>query len=59
MIKRLAASPLARISLGLVLLTTSILLVGDIFFRLGDQSSQVVLQARKHLCESLAVQFSV
>lgn len=59
MIKRLMASPLARISLGLVLLTTSILLVGDIFFRLGDQSSQAILEARKQLCESLAVQFSV
>lgn len=59
MIKRLARSPLARISLGLVLLTTSILLIGDIFFRLGDQSSHAILDARKQLCESLAVQFSV
>lgn len=56
---RLIVSPLARISLGLVLLTTSILLIGDIFFRLGDQSSQAILEARKQLCESLAVQFSV
>ena len=59
MIKRLITSPLARISFGLVLLTTSILLIGDIFFRLGDQSSRAILDARKQLCESLAVQFSV
>ncbi len=59
MIKRLAKSPLTRISLGLVLLTISILLVGDIFFRLGDQSARAILDARKQLCESLAVQFSV
>ncbi len=57
--KRLLTSPLARISFGLVLLTTSILLIGDIFFRLGDQSSRAILDARKQLCESLAVQFSV
>jgi len=59
MIKRLNASPITRISIGLVLLTVSILLIGDIFFRLGDQSAQAVLNARKQLCESLAVQFSV
>jgi len=58
-ISRIAKSPLTRISFGLVLLTLSILLVGDIFFRLGDQSARVVLEARKQLCESLAVQFSV
>lgn len=59
MIRQLAKSPLARISFGLVLLTLSILLIGDIFFRLGDQSARAVLDARKQLCESLAVQFSV
>ena len=59
MIKRLAKSPLARISFSLVLLTVSILLIGDIFFRFGDQSSRAILDARKQLCESLAVQFSV
>jgi PAS domain-containing protein len=58
-IKRVLTSPLARISLGLVLLTTSILLIGDIFFRLGDQGSRAILDARRQLCESLAVQFSV
>ncbi len=52
-------SPITRISIGLVLLTVSILLIGDIFFRLGDQSAQAILDARKQLCESLAVQFSV
>ena len=56
---RFNASPIVRISIGLVLLTVSILLIGDIFFRLGDQSSRAILDARKQLCESLAVQFSV
>ncbi len=59
MIRHLAKSPIVRISFGLVLLTISILLIGDIFFRVGDQSSLATLSARKQLCESLAVQFSV
>jgi diguanylate cyclase (GGDEF)-like protein/PAS domain S-box-containing protein len=59
MIKRWLRSPIVRISLGLMLLTVSILLIGDLFFRMGDQSTRAVLVARKQLCESLAVQFSV
>jgi len=58
-IRLLKGSPITRISIGLVLLTVSILLIGDIFFRFGDQSAQAILDARKQLCESLAVQFSV
>lgn len=59
MLNRLNVSPIVRISLGLVLLTISIMLIGDIFLRIGDKSNQAVLDARKQLCESLAVQFSV
>ena len=58
MFKRILQSPLTRISLGLVLMTTSLLLVADIFFRLGDEDAKTIMEARKKLCESFAVQFS-
>jgi diguanylate cyclase (GGDEF)-like protein/PAS domain S-box-containing protein len=51
-------SPLSRISFGLVFLTLSILLTGDVFFEITAERSGPVLQARKKICEALAVQFS-
>jgi diguanylate cyclase (GGDEF)-like protein/PAS domain S-box-containing protein len=51
-------SPLSRISFGLVFLTLSILLTGDVFFGITAERSGPVLQARKKICEALAVQFS-
>jgi len=51
-------SPLSRISFGLVFLTLSILLTGDIFFQITTDRDGPVLQARKKICEALAVQFS-
>lgn len=50
--------PITRISIGLVLLTVSILLGSDLLGLIPDRSS-VVLTERIRLCESLAVQFSV
>ncbi len=50
-------SPQFRISFGLVLLTISILLVGDLF-GLVPNRADALLDARKKVCESLAVLFS-
>lgn len=47
-----------RISLGLVLVTTSILLAANAIGLIPDRS-QAVLDARKQLCESLAVLWAV
>ena len=51
-------SPLIRISLGLVLVTVSVLITGDLLFQLGDTRSTAVLEARKLLSESLAIQLA-
>ena len=50
-------SPTVRISLGMMLLTVSILLLGDLFGLLPNQRESI-LDARKKISESLAVQFS-
>lgn len=50
--------PTMRISLGLVLVTTSILLAANAIGLVPDRS-QTVLDARKQLCESLAVLWAV
>ncbi len=50
-------SPAIRISIGLVLLTVSLLLVGDLIGLVPDRSD-TVLAARKNLAESLVLQFS-
>ena len=50
-------SPLVRISLGLVLLTISILLVSDMLGLLPSRN-EGLLDGRKKVCESLAVLFS-
>lgn len=50
--------PAMRISFALVLLTVSLLLVGDLFgFTPSEREAE--LKARKMLCESLAIQFSI
>jgi len=51
-------SPAVRISLSLVLLTTSVLLLGDMLGLVPDPS-ETILEARKKFCESLAVQVSL
>jgi diguanylate cyclase (GGDEF)-like protein/PAS domain S-box-containing protein len=50
-------SPILRISLGLVLMTMSFLLIGDLFGLLPN-SDHIKMDARKKFCESIAVQFS-
>jgi diguanylate cyclase (GGDEF)-like protein/PAS domain S-box-containing protein len=50
-------SPAVRISLGLVVVTSCILLVGDLA-GLTPGRSTAVLEARKQLCEALAVQYA-
>ena len=50
--------PTTRLSLGLVALTLSVLLMGELLGIVPDKS-QVTLEARKNLSEILAVQFSL
>ena len=50
--------PSIRISIGLMALTISILLVGELLGFVPDKS-QVTLDARKKLSETLAVQFAL
>jgi diguanylate cyclase (GGDEF)-like protein/PAS domain S-box-containing protein len=51
-------SPAARISVGLVLLTTCILLAGDVI-GLTPGRHEALLGARKRFCETLAIQFAL
>ncbi len=51
-------SPIARISFSLIFLTLSLMLTGDIFFSVTEKETAPILQARKNICEALAVQFS-
>ncbi len=50
-------TPAARISLGIMALTVSLLLVAD-FIGIAPNRDEVAFEARKDLCESLALQFS-
>ena len=50
-------SPVLRLVLGLVMLTVSLLLIGDLIGLMPDQR-QAELEARKAIAESLAVQVS-
>ncbi len=50
-------TPLVRISLALMLITTTVLLTGELI-GLTPNEAQRTLDARKTLCESMAVQFS-
>ncbi|MCB1745209.1 MAG: PAS domain-containing protein, partial [Gammaproteobacteria bacterium] len=51
-------SPVARISVGIAMLTLSLLLVADAMFGLSTEGIRPQLTARKHLAETLAVQYS-
>ena len=51
-------TPLVKISISLVMLTLSLALAGDMIFRLGSESHEPALNARKKICETLAVQIS-
>jgi len=55
---RISASPFVRISLGLVSVTICMVLVGDIVVGLTSDERKAVLDQRKKICETLAVQFS-
>lgn len=55
--KFIKPTPTIRVSLGLVFLTVSIMFTGELIGIMPD-STDVSLDARKKLCESLAVQFS-
>ncbi len=50
--------PATRISIGLVLLTVGVLLIGDMV-GLAPDGSQAALQGRQRLCESIAVQLTL
>ena len=54
---QLLKSPASRLSIGLVLLTLSLILFGDIL-GLVPSEAEATLQARKKICETLAVQLS-
>lgn len=56
MISRL--SPLASLSLGLVALTVSVMLMGDLLVDLTPEQNKEALEYRRILSESLAVQYS-
>lgn len=51
-------SPIVRITFGLVLLTTSILLAGNLLGLMPD-TTRATLQARQQFCETLAVQLTL
>jgi len=51
-------TPVTRITIGLVLLTTSILLAGNLI-GLTPDTHQASLEARQRFCESLAVQLTL
>jgi len=55
---KLRLHPTTRLSIGLVALTISILIMGELLGIVPDKS-QVVLDARKSLSETLAVQFAL
>lgn len=54
---RFLLSPALRISLGLVLLTISLLMAADLFGLAPDRTG-AILESRKKTCEALAIQFS-
>ena len=56
--KKPAISPAIRLSVGLVLFSLSVLLIADLF-GLIPKKTEIILDARKKVCESVAVQLSV
>ena len=57
-LKRFNVNPFIRISLGLVSLTVCLILVGDLLLGLTSDERKALLDQRKKICETLAVQFS-
>ena len=51
-------SPILRVSLGIAMLTVTLLLIADVIFGLSTEAMRPHLAARKHLAETLAVQYS-
>lgn len=51
-------SPILRVSLGIAMLTVTLLLMADVIFGLSTEAMRPHLTARKHLAETLAVQYS-
>ncbi len=56
--KKPSISPFVRMSLGLVALTLCMVLVGDMMLGLTSDERRALLDQRKKICETLAVQFS-
>lgn len=56
--KKLNINPFVRMSLGLVCLTLCMVLVGDMVLGLTSDERRSLLDQRKKICETLAVQFS-
>ncbi len=56
--KRPSINPFVRMSLGLVALTLAMVLVGDMVLGLTSDERRALLDQRKKICETLAVQFS-
>ena len=56
--KRPSINPFVRMSLGLVCLTLCMVLVGDMVLGLTSDERRSLLDQRKKICETLAVQFS-
>ncbi|MFV2070626.1 MAG: PAS domain-containing protein, partial [Pirellulales bacterium] len=56
--KRLSINPFVRMSLGLVALTLAMVLVGDMVLGLTSDERRALLDQRKKIGETLAVQFS-
>ena len=54
----MSISPVVRISFGLVMFTLSVLLIADMF-GLVPKKDLLMLDARKKICETLAVQLTV
>ena len=57
-LKKFNVNPFIRISLGLVSLTVCLVLVGDLLLGLTSDERRALLDQRKKICETLAVQFS-
>ncbi len=56
--KKPSINPFVRMSLGLVCLTLCMVLVGDMVLGLTSDERRALLDQRKKICETLAVQFS-
>jgi diguanylate cyclase (GGDEF)-like protein/PAS domain S-box-containing protein len=57
-IPKFSINPFVRISIGLVCLTLCLVLTGDLLLGLTSDERRALLDQRKKICETLAVQFS-